>query len=65
MKKLLLILLCLPLLFSSCSSNYNKSERLYIEVVKENSSEKLTQAILTLNMIQSYQDDYSRGNMPQ
>ena len=53
------------LLFISCSSNYNKSERLYIEVVKENSSEKLTQAILTLNMIQSYQDDYSRGNMPQ
>ena len=63
MKKLLLILLCLPMLFSSCNNNYNKAEMLYKEGVKENSGEKLFQAILKLNMIQSYQDDFNRGKV--
>ena len=63
MKKLLLILIALPLLFSSCNNNYNKAEMLYKEGVKENSGEKLFQAILKLNMIQSYQDDFNRGKV--
>lgn len=61
MKKLLLILLCLPLLFSSCTNHYKDGKMLFNKGVREKSTEALNNAVLELEMISYKQKNYDEA----
>jgi len=61
MKKLLLILLCLPLLFSSCTNHYKDGKMLFNKGVREKSTDALNNAALELEMISYNQKNYDEA----
>ncbi len=61
MKKLLLVLLCLPLLFSSCTNHYKDGKMLFNKGVREKSTEALNNAVLELEMISYKQKNYDEA----
>ena len=61
MKKLLLILLCLPLLFSSCTNHYKSAEILFNKGVNEKSQDILNGAVLKLDLIRDHQKQYDEA----
>ena len=63
MKKLLLILLCLPLLFSSCTNHYESAEILFNKGINEKSQDILNNASLTLDMIKENHKNYKKSRV--
>ena len=63
MKKLLLILLCLPLLFSSCTNHYKDGEFLFNKGVNEESQDYLNGANLKLDMIEETNKYYKKSRV--
>ena len=61
MKKLLLILLCLPLLFSSCTNHYKSAEILFNKGINEKSQDILNGAVLKLDLIRDHQKQYDEA----
>jgi len=63
MKKLLLILLCLPLLFSSCTNHYKDGEMLFNKGINEESQDILNDANLALDMIKETHKNYKKSGV--
>ena len=61
MKKLLLILLCFPLLFSSCTNHYKSAEILFNKGINEKSQDILNGAVLKLDLIRDHQKQYDEA----
>ena len=61
MKNILIILLCLPLLFSSCTNHYKEGKMLFNKGVSEKSTDALNNAVLELEMISYNQKNYDEA----
>ena len=61
MKKLLIILLCFPMLFSSCTNHYKDGKMLFNKGVREKSTDALNNAVLELEMISYNQKNYDEA----
>ena len=63
MKKLLLILLFLPLLFSSCTDNYEEGKKLYNEGINTNSKTLLDKAFYKFSNVPYSHKDYKTAQL--